>query len=43
MNEVGKRESCRAEEGLLLPVLFVDKQSEGNGYEIEDIWNRKQF
>ena len=32
MNEVGKRYSCRVEEGLLLPVLFVGKQSEGHGY-----------
>ena len=23
-------------------MLFVGKQSEGHGYEIEEIWNRKQ-
>ena len=24
-------------------MLFVGKQSEGHGYEIEEIWNRKQL
>ena len=43
MNDVGKFESYRGYEGLLLPVLFVGKQSEGHGYEIEEIWNQKQL
>ena len=32
---------CRAEEGLLLLLLFVGKQSEEHGYEIEETWNWK--
>ena len=36
MNGVGKVQSCRAEGGLLLSLLFVEKQSEGHGYELEE-------
>ena len=43
MSEVVKRLFCRALEIWLLPVPFVGKQSEGHGYEIEEIWNRKQL
>jgi len=39
MNEVGKGQFCRAEGGLLLPLLFAGKQSEGHGYELEESWN----
>ena len=43
MKEFGKELSCRAEEDLLLPLLFMGEQSEGHGYEIEEIWNWKQL
>ena len=33
----------RAKEGLLLPVIFVGKQSEGHSYEIEEFWNLKLY
>ena len=32
-----------AYEGLLLPVQFARKESEGHGYGIEEAWNWKQL
>ena len=37
MNGIGKGKSCKGEGYLLLLLLFVEKQSEGHGYELEEI------
>ena len=41
ISRVEKGLYSRAEGGLLL--LFAVKQSEGHGYELAEIWNRKQL
>ena len=43
MNKVMKGYFCRAYKALLPPLPFAGKQSEGHGYKIEEIWNRKQL
>ena len=41
--ELGNGYSCRAEGGLLLPLLFAGRQSVGHRYELGEILNWKQL